>query len=314
MLRGILKGLLLFVLLVTLAGVGSAAALYFFRSGGGVFLPQVVGLDVLRALELLGEKGIPMRVAERVFSDAVAMNHVVRQHPPGGRRIREERIVSLTLSKGSRNVAVPKVLGEHLSRAETLIRLRGLRVRRLVERLFDAAGSIDQVMDIWPKEGEKVRRGEGVVLIVSQGARERAYVMPSLIGAPVNKALDRVRALSLAVGRVSLCGSPGLPARFCCLANPPARAACPGGSSRSCGCGRVERDQMAGNFIVLRYRVPHGRPRRKLRVELESNGETREELSRDVRAGEEIHLLVRVKGRTKARIFLDGRLVEEQAH
>ena len=71
---------------------------------------------------------------------------------------------------------------------------------------------------------------------------------------------------------------------------------------------------MAGNFIVLRYRVPHGKPRRALRVELESNGQTREELSRDVSAGEEIHLLVRVKGEARARIFLDGRLVEEQTH
>ena len=49
-------------------------------------------------------------------------------------------------------------------------------------------------------------------------------------------------------------------------------------------------------------------------MEMESNGETREELSREVRAGEEIHLLVRVKGAAIARIFLDGRLVEEQKH
>ena len=144
MLRGILQGIFWFVFLVALGGAGGAAGLYVFRGGEGVFLPQVTGLDVIRALELLGEKGIPMQVTGRVFSDAVSMNHVVRQNPPGGRRIRKGRSVSLVLSKGRRDVAVPAVVGENLVRAETLIRLEGLRVR-LVERLYDPKKPIDQV-------------------------------------------------------------------------------------------------------------------------------------------------------------------------
>ena len=199
MLKGILKGIFWVALLVGLGGVGGAAGLYVFRGGEGVFLPQVTGFDVVRALELLGEKGIPMQVSRRVFSDAVAMNHVVRQNPPGGRRIRKGRIVSLVLSKGPRDVAVPAVVGKNLNRAETLIRLEGLRLR-LVERLYDPKRPIDQVLGVWPNEGENIRRGEGVVLVVSQGSRERAYVMPSLIGEPVNNALDKVRALGLTVG------------------------------------------------------------------------------------------------------------------
>ncbi len=309
---GILKSFLWAVVLITLGGFGGAAGLYVFRGGDGIFLPQVEGLGAVRALELLGEKGIPMRVAERVFSDAVSMNYVVRQNPPGGRRIRKGRIVSLVLSKGARDVAVPAVRGENLSRAETLIRLQGLRVR-LVERVFDSNRTIDEVVGVWPNEGENVRRGEGVVLIVSQGPRERAYVMPSLIGERVNEALDRVRALGLTAGRVRYVDRPGslrgsvvsqipLPGRHV-LAGHRVHVDVARGA-----------DQVAGNFIVLRYRVPGGKPQRELRVELESNGGTREELSRSVRAGEEIHLLVRVKGSARARIFLDGRLVEERAH
>ncbi len=312
MLRGILKGLLWTALLVSLGGAGGVAGLYLFRGGEGVFLPQVAGLDVVRALELLGEKGIPMQVAGRVFSDAVPMNHVARQNPPGGRRIRRGRIVSLVLSKGSRDVAVPAVRGENLSRAETLIRLQGLRVR-LVERLFDPRRPVDQVVGVWPSEGTNVRRGDGVVLVVSQGPRDRAYVMPSLIGEPVNKALDRVRALGLSAGRVRYVDRPGTLRGSIVSQIPPPGQRVLAGQRVHVDVARGG-DQIAGNFIVLRYRVPRGRPQRKLRVEVESNGETREKLARSVRAGEEIHLLVRVKGRTTARIFLDDRLVEEQAH
>ncbi len=312
MLKGILKGVFWIALLVALGGAGGAAGLYLFRGGEGVFLPRVAGLDVIRALELLGEKGIPMQVTGRVFSDAVSMNHVVRQNPPGGRRIRKGRTVSLVLSKGPRDVAVPAVVGKNLNRAESLIRQDGLRVR-LVERLYDPERPIDQILGIWPGEGESIRRGEGVVLVVSQGPRERAYVMPSLIGEPVNNALDKVRTLGLAVGRVRYVDRPGSLRGSIVSQIPPRGRRVLAGHRVHVDVARGA-DQMAGNFIVLRYRVPHGKPRRALRVELESNGQTREELSREVSAGEEIHLLVRVKGEARARIFLDGRLVEEQTH
>ncbi|MCY4384000.1 MAG: PASTA domain-containing protein [Nitrospinae bacterium] len=312
MLKGILKGVFWIALLVALGGAGGAAGLYLFRGGEGVFLPRVAGLDVIRALELLGEKGIPMQVTGRVFSDAVSMNHVVRQNPPGGRRIRKGRTVSLVLSKGPRDVAVPAVVGKNLNRAESLIRQEGLRVR-LVERLYDPERPIDQILGVWPGEGESIRRGEGVVLVVSQGPRERAYVMPSLIGEPVNNALDKVRTLGLAVGRVRYVDRPGSLRGSIVSQIPPRGRRVLAGHRVHVDVARGA-DQMAGNFIVLRYRVPHGKPRRALRVELESNGQTREELSREVSAGEEIHLLVRVKGEARARIFLDGRLVEEQTH
>ncbi len=312
MLKGILKGVFWFVLLVGLGGVGGAVGLYVFRGGEGVFLPQVAGLDVVRALELLGEKGIPMQVTGREFSNEVSMNHVVSQNPPGGRRIRKGRIVSLVLSNGPRDVAVPAVVGENLSRAESLIRLEGLRVR-LVERLYDPKRPIDEVLGVWPNEGQNIRRGEGVVLVVSQGSRERAYVMPSLIGESVDKALDKVRALGLNVGRVRYVDRPGALRASIVSQIPPHGRRVIAGHRVHVDVARGA-DQITGNFIVLRYRVPYGKPRRALRVELESNGVKREELAREVSAGEEIHLLVRVKGHARARIFLDGLLVEEQTH
>ncbi len=312
MLRKMLNGFFWAVVLVAVGGAAGAAGLYLFRGGEGVFLPQVAGLNVVRAVELLGERGIPMQVDAHVFSDAVPVNHVVRQTPPGGRRIRKGRIVLLALSRGPRDVAVPRVLGQHLNRADTLIRLKGLRVR-LVERLYDTRRPIDEVVGVWPGEGENIRRGEGVVLVVSQGARDRAYVMPSLIGEPVNRALDRVRALGLAVGRVRYVDRPGSLRGSIVSQIPPLGQRVLAGQRVHVDVARGA-DQMEGNFIVLRYRVPPGKPSRTLRVEVESGGETREELAREARAGEEIHLLVRVQGAARARIFLDGLLVEERMH
>lgn len=300
-------------LLLFLAGAGGGlAGLYLFQEGESVFLPDVAGMDVVRALEILGERGIPLQVTERTFSDEVAQNHVVSTNPPGGRRIRKNRTVSLVLSQGSRDVTVPKVTGENLARAETLVRQQGLRVG-LVERLFDPKRPIDEVIGVWPAEGNATPRGGGVVLLVSQGARERAYVMPSLVGEPVNAALDRVREVGLSVGRVRYVDRQGALRGTIVTQIPPAGQRVLAGHRVHVDVARGV-DQITGNYGVLRYRVPPGKPARQLKIELETGGEKREALAREVNAGEEIQILIPSMGRTWARIYLDGQLVEEQAH
>ena len=312
MIRTVVKVLIVIAAPVFVGVISGLATLYIYRGGQGVFLPQVEGMGVVKALELLGEREIPLRVAERVFSDEVPVNHVVSQSPPGGRRIRVGRTVSLVLSSGSREVQIPQVVGENLSRAETLIRIKGLRVGA-VGRLFDPNRPIDEVLGLWPPAGETVRRGDLVTFLVSQGPRERAYAMPSLIGEPVNVALDHVRRIRLSAGRVRYIDREGA-LRGTVVAQVP----WPG--QRVLAGHRVNvdvargSDQLVGNFSALRYKVPTGRPRRHIRIELETNGEKRESLDREVSAGEEIHQLIPLSGRTWARIFLDGVLVEEQDH
>ena len=51
-----------------------------------------------------------------------------------------------------------------------------------------------------------------------------------------------------------------------------------------------------------------------IRVILEADGVKKDVLSREVSAGEEINLLIPAKGRTRARIYLDDELIEEQDH
>lgn len=310
--RALMRGAFAAFILFFAGAGGGIAGLYLFQEGESVFLPNVAGMDVVRALEILGERGIPLQVAERVFSDEVPVSHVVSTSPPGGRRIRKHRTVSLVLSQGSRDVTVPAVKGENLARAETLVRQQGLRVG-LVERLFDPKRPIDEVIGIWPAEGRSIPRGEAVVLLVSQGPRERAYVMPPLVGEPVNAALDRVREVGMNVGRVRYVDRRGALRGTIVAQIPPAGQRVLAGHRVHVDVARGG-DQITGNYSVLRYRVPPGLPARKLRIELETGGEKREALAREVGAGEEIQLLIPSSGRTWVRIFLDGQLVEEQAH
>ena len=312
MIRTLFRGIVWTVFLVALGGVAGLGAIYVSRGGEGVALPRVVGRDIVRGLEMLSERGIPLEVSGWVFSDEVPQNHIVSQLPAGGGRIRRGRTVSLVISRGARDVAVPAVVGEDLSRAETLVRLRGLRVGP-VERVFDPARRVDEVLGVWPPKGKNVRRGDQVVLLVSQGPRERAYAMPALIGEGINTALDRVRQVGLTVGRVRYVDREGTKRGTIVAQIPQVGQRVLAGQRVHADVARGSQ-ALVGNFSVLRYRVPPGRPRRRLRVELDSEGEKKNALDREVRAGEEIHLMIPVKGKTWARIYLDDELIEEQDH
>ena len=107
MVRALVRGLLFTVCLIALGGVAGLGGIYLSGGGGVVFLPQVVGKDLVGGLEMLGERGIPLEVSGWAFSDEVPENHIVSQAPPGGRRIRKGRTVSLVISRGARDVQVP---------------------------------------------------------------------------------------------------------------------------------------------------------------------------------------------------------------
>ena len=154
----VLKYFLSFILIILTIIVGGVFGLYLFRTGGSVYLPNVVSMDVGRVLEKYGRLDIPVTVKKHLFSDSIPRNHVIEQIPTGGRRIRKGRNIGLIISLGSRDVEVPKVVGENIHRAETLVRLNGLRVK-FSPRLYNSEIPFSQVMGIWPSPKTKIRRG-----------------------------------------------------------------------------------------------------------------------------------------------------------
>ena len=140
-----LKYFLCFILIIVTIVVGGVFGLYLFRTGGSVYLPNVVGMDVGRVLEKYGSLDIPVTVKKHCFSDSIPRYHVIEQIPAGGRRIRLGRNVGLIISLGSRDVEVPKVIGENVNRAETLVRLNGLRVKSFA-RLYNSEIPFSQGM------------------------------------------------------------------------------------------------------------------------------------------------------------------------
>lgn len=126
-------------------------------------VPDVVGQPVAEAVEDLQAVGLRARQVE-AFA-AQERGTVVKQEPRGGEKLQEGAIVRLTVSKGTRPVSVPDVVGTTSSEATRTLREAGFEVNIVAVPSTEAAGT---VLAQSPAAGTDAAKGSSVRLNVAQ--------------------------------------------------------------------------------------------------------------------------------------------------
>lgn len=137
-------------------------AVFAVRAGASV-VPSVVGAQLGVAKVTLERAGFDSVVAEERFSDQPA-GTVLEQRPAAGEKLRRGKKVSLIVSGGTDEFAMPDVIGDGLALAQGTLEGKGLVVR--VERQASDAAS-DTVLSSVPGPGALVRTGDIVRLTVA---------------------------------------------------------------------------------------------------------------------------------------------------
>src|SRR6266702_3447844 len=157
-LEWLFRMVLLVFILASAAFLSASTAMRIAIHGREVSMPNLVGKNVADANSELRSRGLVLRVADRVYSEQ-AINTVVRQTPPPGLLMKVSQQAHVVLSLGQRQLQIPSLEGN------------SLRVSRI----------------------ESLR----VDVLVSQGSREEAYVMPHLIGMNLADAVRRLDSVSI---------------------------------------------------------------------------------------------------------------------
>lgn len=145
-------------------------------------VPDVKGMELDEAHELLAAQGLIVEVDQQKLTDQeVPEGHIVRQNPLAGTAIKRQRGIRLTLSAGKPLREMPMVVGDALQRAQIALQQRDVGVE-FVARVHSGEFAKDQVIAQQPNNTE-LPDGTTVPvrLLVSQGPRPRAYVMPDLV-------------------------------------------------------------------------------------------------------------------------------------
>lgn len=170
-------------LLLVVAVFGLAAYISFslFVRSGTTRAPDLAGLPVEEARQLLRDQGLEIRIEENGrYDDAVPADHVVRQDPADGALVKRGSGVVVVPSLGPQRIPVPDLDGQGLQSAQVLLAASGLALGRTVE-VFAEERSAGMVVGQQPTAGVTVAPGASVDLMLAREGSEESFVMPDLV-------------------------------------------------------------------------------------------------------------------------------------
>jgi beta-lactam-binding protein with PASTA domain len=198
---------LLVFILASAAFLSAITAMRVAIHGREVTMPNLVGKKVSEANQLLRSSGLVLRVADRVYSELPA-NVVVRQTPTAGLLMKVSQQAHVVLSLGQRELTIPRLEGTTLRISRIEMLRAGLQIGE-VSNISIANEPPDTVVVQNPKPGTGAATPR-VDVLVSQGDRDKAYVMPHLVGLNETDAQHRLDLASLR-RKVNLVAAPQWP-------------------------------------------------------------------------------------------------------
>lgn len=171
--------------------------------------PKLVGqtFEAVAADKSLQEQGITVVEKERVFDDEVREDIIISQSPKEGKTLPEDKIIYVTVSKGPATAEMPDVLNKDVRQAEADIRaaakVAGVTVTVEKKEDFSNDTIVDYVISSDPEEGEELKDGDVITLVVSKGPQVEQTMVPNLLKWTLIDAKNELLKSKLAVGQIN---------------------------------------------------------------------------------------------------------------
>jgi len=312
--RRILKIFLLFFLFILIAGISAHLSLtLIIKNEDIVIVPDLIGKDLISVLEILTEAELNVKVSGSEHHSDIPKDHVVYQHPEPGKKVKKDRNVRITVSKGSAIVLMPDLRGIPLYEARIFLEENSLCHAR--ESLaYDSEIQKDAVIAQSPSPGLIVRRGECVNLLVSAGPRPRAYKMPDLEGLSLDEAMFLLENMNLVQGEIQSVFYVSKPRNVILEQEPLFGQRVTEGTRVNLLINRRpgSKEDLHGEKgdALFRYKTESGFLNRRIRVEIRTFGFSQELFNDFIKPDKEIWLLIPKNDNIDIFVYEDENLIE----
>ncbi|CUH94222.1 putative membrane protein [Propionispora sp. 2/2-37] len=300
--------LLLFALLLIGFAIGTFLAFGKFWSASEVIVADVVGKQVDIAQNILTNQNLRVSISE-AFNDDVPAGHVISQYPEAGATVKEQRTITLVVSKGGEVTVVPDVRGLTRRDAELQIKNAGLTLGRVEEQIA-ADVAPDIVIGQNPRPPAHVNKNTAIDLIISKGPAQRKIVLPDFQGAPLNTVNTQLESLKLKLGKVTEEANDKYPPGTIISQNPaPASEVIEGTAidftvSRSAP-GAVKR-------AIVQITVPEGASRQVVQIVVTDSNGRRVVYDNPHKPGDKVEKQIEGVGQLRMQVYINGTLVQEK--
>jgi len=314
-----IKYTFLIVAFLCVAGISAYLTLTFLiKSEKSVIVPDLVGRDIVYALEILTDLGLNTKVKGSEYSSDTAKNHVIIQEPGPGMEIKRGRDVRIILSKGTRTVLMPNLEGISIRRAHLAIQENGLCQGNTSYTHSDRTAISEEVISQTPRPDRWVERGTCVNLLVSLGSHLKSYKMENFSGLSLDEAVYLIEKSNLTVGSVKYAFNQKIPEHTIINQSPRAGYRVTERASVSLTINRdpenrkksVERNLQQKGFFS--HRLEPGFFKKRVQVRLDIGGVSSEIYDALMKPHEELWLVVPTHSLATLFCYIDGELARTQ--
>ncbi len=159
------------------ADEGSAVTLTVSNGEPVVEVPEVVSFSEEDARSVLGGAGFTDIKTDPVYDQDVEEGHVVSQDPEAGTKAPLSATITIRVSQGPEERAVPETAGRSFDEAKAILERAGFNVAKAT----DSSSSVpkDQVIRTSPGFGTVIPVGDTVTVIVSTGPEQ--VIVPNVV-------------------------------------------------------------------------------------------------------------------------------------
>lgn len=184
--------LLLGLIIVIATGVFSKAEIQ---------VPDVKGMTYQQAEKKLTDEGLKIKEGDRVYSAKYDEGEISSQDPDAGTKVKKGAVVTVNISKGASEDAVPDLIGMKEDEAKKKIRKYNFEVGEV--KTAKSEKEAGTVIDQDPKAGSEAATGTKINLTISDGKGKGEGTVPDLKGKSVSEAKDAIVNAGFVEGGVS---------------------------------------------------------------------------------------------------------------
>lgn len=301
--------LALLALLIIGFAVGSFLAFGKFWSSSEVTVPNVVGKQVEAAKSILIAKNLRVSVSE-TFSESVPPGFIISQYPEAGSVVKEQRMVTLVVSKGTEITVVPDLRGLSRRDAELQLKNVGLKLGRVDEQ-YSQDVPADAVISQSVRPPAQINKGTAVDIVVSKGVGPKKITLPDFRGSPLSTIATQLESLKLKVGTVTEAPSDKYPPGTISVQNPAPGAEIAEGSAVDFTVAKAVTG--AAKKGVVQLTVPEGPSRQNIQIVVTDTNGRRVIYDGVNKPGDRIEKAVEGTGTVRIQVYINGVLAQEQS-
>ncbi|MEW6067265.1 MAG: PASTA domain-containing protein [Nitrospirota bacterium] len=183
--------ILSFIFLGIIFGYLAFKVLSFGRT---VEVPDMYGKSMVEAKELLTKNRLSLEIEGEDYDAIIPAGYILRQDISAGDKVKEQTNIKVILSRGTRIKSVPMLVNETLSKAETLLSQKGVKITKKIMVHSDV---IEKGRIVAQKPRPDEEASDQIIVLVSLGHYDIFYYCPDFKGMSVEYVEELAEKLNL---------------------------------------------------------------------------------------------------------------------